>query len=284
MQAAELARNNFKLGVTKKAQLIQTRQMKSCRFRDNARLQRLQLSLISRILRDDTLHNTLGAGVTQLQGAVTRASCHKFMGHQAAPLFPFSVWVIFQTHILQNTWEYESFSEESIDPTTKKSTYNAMIKWSWKTKSLDIIPNLSGTQNIVIQFGGKSSTDATNLDATKSSQFQKQPVSTSMSANTHSVKAKVASDSPNEASAAPVQSDTQNPTQEKDTKALFKDAFDRAWSSTSEEILERHPAWKDMPPARGVSPATAMRVLEEMEREERKLPDGTETTGKHNAS
>lgn len=133
-----------------------------------------------------------------------------------------------------------------------------------------------------------------------------------MSADTHSVKAKVASDGPNEAPAAPEESDTQNPPQEKDTKALFKDAFDRAWNSTSEEILERHPTWskwghhksdfysadehawpltvaelnytEDTSPARGVSPATAMRVLEEMEREERELPDGTDTTWAHNAS
>lgn len=132
-----------------------------------------------------------------------------------------------------------------------------------------------------------------------------------MSADTHSVKAKVASDGPHEAPAASEQSDTQNPPQEKDIKALFKDAFDRAWNSTSEEILERHPTWskwhdksdfypanehsrplnvaklnytEDRPPARSVSPATAMRVLEEMEREERELPDGTETTGAHNAS
>ncbi|KAK2609670.1 hypothetical protein N8I77_003160 [Diaporthe amygdali] len=105
-----------------------------------------------------------------------------------------------------------------------------------------------------------------------------------MSADTHSIKAKVASDGPNEAPAAPEQSDTQNPPQEKDTRALFKDAFDRAWNSTSEEILERHPTWKDTPPARGVSPATAMRILEEMERKERELSDGTETTGAHNVS
>lgn len=131
-----------------------------------------------------------------------------------------------------------------------------------------------------------------------------------MSADTYSVKTKVASDGPHEAPAAPEQSDTQNPPQEKDIRALFKEAFDRAWNSTSEEILERHPTWSkwhdksdlysadkhawpltvaelnytgDIPPARGVSPATAMRVLEEMEREERELPDGTETTGAHNA-
>ncbi|KAI7773088.1 hypothetical protein LA080_011889 [Diaporthe eres] len=105
-----------------------------------------------------------------------------------------------------------------------------------------------------------------------------------MSAETHSAKAKMGSDGPHEAPAAPEQPDTQAPPQEKDTKALFKEAFDRAWNSTSEEILERHPTWKDRPPARGGSPATAMRVVEEMEREERELPNGTEATEANNAS
>ena len=36
---------------------------------------------------------------------------------------------------------------------------------------------------------------------------------------------------------------------------------------------------KNRPPARGVSPATAMEILERMEREEAALPDGTESTG-----
>lgn len=39
-----------------------------------------------------------------------------------------------------------------------------MMKWSWKTKSLDIIPNLSNTRKIVVQFGGQGGTDATNLE------------------------------------------------------------------------------------------------------------------------
>lgn len=64
-----------------------------------------------------------------------------------------------------------------------------------------------------------------------------------MSADMHSVKAKVASYGPGEAPAAPEQSDSQNPPQEKDTKALYKEAIDRAWNSTREEILERHPTW-----------------------------------------
>lgn len=62
-----------------------------------------------------------------------------------------------------------------------------------------------------------------------------------MSAETHSVKAKVASDGPSEAPALPEQSDTQNPPQEKDTKTLYKEALDRGWNSSREEILERYP-------------------------------------------
>lgn len=68
-------------------------------------------------------------------------------------------------------------------------------------------------------------------------------IPTSMSAETDSDKAKVASDGPSEAPAAPEQPDTQNPPPEKDIKALFKEAFDRACNSTGEGILESDPTW-----------------------------------------
>ncbi|KAG8160909.1 hypothetical protein KVR01_009173 [Diaporthe batatas] len=107
-----------------------------------------------------------------------------------------------------------------------------------------------------------------------------------MSANTPSVKSKAASDG-REAPAAPAQPDAQNPPQ-KDTPTLFQKAFDRAMNSTHEEIMARHPSWKDTP-HRGVSPDTALRFMEEMEKEDRELPDGTEgngtgANGRHNTS
>ncbi|KAI3390301.1 hypothetical protein diail_10370, partial [Diaporthe ilicicola] len=102
-----------------------------------------------------------------------------------------------------------------------------------------------------------------------------------MSADTPSVKSKAASNGPSEAPAAPAQPDAQNPPQKKDTPTLFQEAFDRAMKSTHEEILARHPSWKDKP-HRGVSPDTALRFMEEMEKEDRELPDGTEGDGPQN--
>ncbi|POS69343.1 hypothetical protein DHEL01_v212265 [Diaporthe helianthi] len=104
-----------------------------------------------------------------------------------------------------------------------------------------------------------------------------------MSADTPSVKSKAASDGPSEGPAAPAQPDAQVPPQKKDTPSLFREAFDRAMNSTHEEILARHPSWKDTP-HRGVSPDTALRFMEEMEKEDRELPDGTGANGTHKTS
>lgn len=72
-------------------------------------------------------------------------------------------------------------------------------------------------------------------------QIREQPDSIFMATESHSVKAKVASDGPREAPDTPEQSNVQSSSEAKDTETLFKEAFEESENMTSEERREKFP-------------------------------------------